>query len=244
MPDITIIQLATPNIDGYALYSAASARHYALTHGYHLQVQRSKTLTDLHINWTKIDILKTVLANAPQGPDSYVILLDADTVIMRPDRTINYFVSKYGKSNTAIYMAADTPFSFSRKKKPNAGFVIVKNDETGRKIIARWIDAAYSDGKKYNDIHPRNQLVYWNCVEPEYAEQQVVLPKRYFHKPLWWVPKPLKQNQFLYHITSSNVDSRTAQMKAFYEQACGDQKNLKETQALLEGTGEGLLSLC
>ncbi len=245
MSQVTIIQLATPNIDEYAQYSTASAREYAMDHGYHLFVQRSRTIQDLHINWTKIDILKTALSNMPQDEDSYVVLLDADTIIMQPDRTMDYFIDKYGKSDTAIFFAADTPFSLKAKKKPNAGFVIVRNNEIGRNIINRWLEAAYTDGKKYNDTHPRNQLVYWNCVEPEYQSVQVVLPKSYFHKPLWWVPKPFKTNEFLYHITSTNIETRTLQMKKFYEQACADcLTNLKETTNILSQASEGLLKLC
>lgn len=241
MAKITIIQLVTPNIDEYAKYSVASVRKYALKHRYQYFIQRSKTLDDLHINWTKIDILKKALSEAPKGENAFVVLLDADTVIMDPERNIEYFIEQFKKDDTAIYMAADTPFRIDFKKKPNAGFIIVRNDETGRSIIDQWIHAAYNEGKQYNDTHPRNQLVYWNCVEPKVKDKQVVLPRYYFHKPLWWVPKPPRNLRFLYHITSTGGNTRADLMKAYYEKAWNDPKNFEVVEQLLKKHTSGFI---
>lgn len=243
MAEITIIQLVTPNIDEYARYSVASVRKYAGVHGYRFLLQRSRTIHDLHINWTKIDFLKTALSDHSRKADnSYVVLLDADTVIINPERSIEYFIDRYGRPETDIFMAADTPFQLSSRKKPNAGFIIVRNNEVGRKIMDRWLHAAYNDGKKYNDTHPRNQLVYWNCVEPEYLRHQVVLPKKYFHKPLWWVPQPLKKHRFLYHVTSTGGKSRGAMMKTYYDSCYQDDQNLRETDDFLKDHLESIVS--
>jgi hypothetical protein len=243
MLDITIIQLVTPNIDDYAKYSVASVRKYAMMHNYKYLIQRSQTVTDMHINWTKIDFLKDALSLTKKGEDSFVVLLDADTVIVNPKRSIEYFTDKYQKSKTNIFMAADTPFQITGKKKPNAGFVIVRNNEMGRAIIERWIEASRTDGAKYNDTHPRNQLVYWNCVEPEYKNHQIVLPKKYFHKPLWWVPKPATSNRYLYHVTSTGGKSRTSMMESYYIASYQDQANLKEIEKFLNDNQFGIASL-
>lgn len=243
MAEITIIQLVTPNIDEYARYSIASACKYSQMHGYKCLIQRSKTVTDLHINWTKIDFLKTVLTDySIHSEDSFVVLLDADTVIINPEKSIEYFMSKYGNPDIDIYMAADTPFSIRRKKKPNAGFVIVRNNEIGRKIITRWLDAAYTDGKKWNDTHPRNQLVYWNCVEPEFGKYQVVLPKKYFHKPLWWVPQPGESGKFLFHVTSTKGSSRSQKMGRLYVETYHDQGFESKIESFLNNNQSGIVA--
>ncbi|MFY0606649.1 MAG: hypothetical protein JXR10_08035 [Cyclobacteriaceae bacterium] len=242
MPQITIIQLVTPNIDEYAKYSVASVKKYAIAHGYHYHIQRSKTVKDMHINWTKIDFLKNELNAASKGDDSFVVLLDADTVIVKPERTIEFFIEKYQKTDTNILMANDTPFQITGKKKPNAGFVIVRNNEMGREIIAKWIDASRNEGARYNDIHPRNQLVYWNCVEPLYKKHQVVLPKYYFHKPIWLIPKPANQKRYLYHVTSTGGKSRTSMMETYYNKTYQDASNLQSVEKFLEENQNGVVS--
>ncbi len=243
MAQITIIQLVTPNIDEYAKYSVASTKKYALMHGYHYHIQRSQTVTDMHINWTKIDFLKDELSFGEKGEESFVVLLDADTVIINPERSIEYFIEKYQKPETNILMANDTKFQITGKKKPNAGFVIVRNNEIGKEIIDKWIHASRNEGAKYNDIHPRNQLVYWHCVEPIYKKYQVVLPKHYFHKPIWVIPKPAKPKRYLYHVTSTGGKSRTSMMEDYYHATYNDLENLKVVEEFLLENTKGIVSL-
>lgn len=233
MAKVKIVQLATSNIDEYALYSIASIRKYADNHGYEYSVQRKKSVLDLHVNWSKIDMLSKAMDNSPDGDNSYVVMIDADTVIVNSSRPIEYFIEKYQKHETAIFMSKDTPFHFNFKKVPNAGFVIVKNNDLGRTIIKKWMHAAYNEGKQFNDIHPRNQLVYWNCVEPHFKDKQVVLPGYYFHKPLWWKPKPLKRWSFLYHVSSTKSHERRELMSYFYDKIWADNVNMSEVKILL-----------
>lgn len=243
MAKVKIVQLATPNIDEYARYSIASIKKYAQRHGYEYIVQRKQSVLDLHINWSKIDMLSKALDNSTKGDSSYVVMIDADTVIINRDRPIEYFIERYQKSETAIFMAKDTPFHINLKKVPNAGFVVVKNNDTGRSIIKKWMHAAYNEGKQYNDIHPRNQLVYWNCVEPFFKNNQIVLPGYYFHKPLWWLPKPLKSWSFLYHVSSTKSRKRHELMREFYDKIWNDDENLSEVNALLENNNNELIKV-
>jgi hypothetical protein len=230
---VKIIQLATPNIDGYARYSIASVRKYSAMHEYEYYVQRSQTLDDLHINWTKLDTLLNIMENSPEGDNSYTVLIDADIVITNPSLSIEYFIERYQKEDSVIFMANDTPFRLDFKKIPNAGFVIVRNNKKGQSILRRWIHAAYNEGKKYRGMHPPIQLVYWNCIEPKIKEQQVVLPGSYFHKPLWWVPKPPKKLRFLYHITSTDGQKRQKLMQRFYLDIWNDNHTLEEVDVML-----------
>lgn len=243
MPKVTLLQLATPQIDNYAKYSIASASEYAKRHGYDLFVQRSQIIQDLHINWTKIAAIRDVLSMSEMAHNSFVVLLDADTAILDYNKDISYFLDRYGNPLISIFMAADTPFTFSTNKRPNAGFIIVRNDATGRAIIDRWIDAAYTDGAKYNNVHPRNQLVYWNCVEPEYAPRQQVLPKRYFHKPIWWVPQPFPSRRFLYHITSTDGAKRAGQLENYYFKGGGSEETLRQVSIQLQEKTDGLIQV-
>lgn len=243
MAKIKIVQLATSNIDEYARYSIASIRKYAQKHDYEYVVQRTQSVLDLHINWSKIDMLSKAMDNSPEGDYSYIVMIDADTVIVNPNRPIEYFIEKYQKHQTAIFMAKDTPFHITFKKMPNAGFIIVKNNYIGRSIIRKWIYAAYNEGKQFNDTHPRNQLVYWNCVEPYFKDNQVILPGYYFHKPLWWVPKPLKNWSFLYHVSSTKNEDRHELMSYFYDKIWNDDHNLSDVKTLLENNREDLIKV-
>jgi hypothetical protein len=243
MAQFRIIQLATPNVDEYAKYSIASIRKYARMYGYEYFVQRSKTLQDLHINWTRLDVLSKKMKDFPTGEDCYLVMIDADTVIMNSEKPLTYFIKRYGQNDTTIFMARDTPFRIDFKKIPNAGFLIVKNNAAGQSIIKKWIHAAYHEGKQYRDTHPRTQLVYWNCVEPHIKEKQVVLPGHYFHKPIWWVPKPAGKKKFLYHITSTGDNQRRDMMRLYYEKTWNDHESLNEVESLLDSKRENLLML-
>lgn len=243
MAKVTIVQLATSNIDDYALYSIASIRKYARHHDYEYWVQREKSVHDLHINWSKIDMLSKVMDRSPSGDRSYIVMIDADTVIVNPSRSIEYFIEKYQENETAIFMAKDTPFHINFKKVPNAGFVIVKNNELGRAIIKKWMHAAYHEGKQFNDTHPRNQLVYWNCVEPIYKKNQVVLPGHYFHKPFWWMPKPPKKWSFLYHVSSTKSSDRRELMRYYYDKVWADEENISEAEALLNHNQDDFIQI-
>lgn len=243
MATVKIVQLATSNIDEYALYSIASIRKYAKNHGYDYLVQRKKSVHDLHINWSKIDMLSKAMDSSAEGDHSYIVMIDADTVIVNSARPIEYFIEKFKKPETAIFFAKDTPLHINFKKIPNAGFVIVKNNDVGRRIIKKWMHAAYNEGKQFNDIHPRNQLVYWNCVEPHFKDNQVILPGYYFHKPLWWKLKPLKTWSFLYHVSSTKSHKRSELMRNFYEKVWADDHNISEVEILLNNNRDDLIKV-
>jgi hypothetical protein len=210
---LRIVQLCTPNIDAYALYSLASVSHYADRHGYSHLVQRQALLGHLHINWSKIALLQRELKSSEWD---YVVLLDADTVITHLEKPLKYFIERYGKTETAIWMPVDTPLSSKWQRKPNAGFIIIKNNAAGVDVIDRWLYAAEHEGKHLNNIHPRNQRVYWKYVMPYIREKQVVLPGRYFAKPLFVAGVSLHNpTRFLYHITSSDPAKRARLMASF-----------------------------
>jgi len=208
---VIAVQLATPHIDTFAKYSLANVSEYCRMHGYTHYVQRTHTVPDMHINWSKIDLLQHIFQKFPQA--KYYILFDADIIIQDMQKSVDFFLDKYADDNTHILFSADTPLRLSLKPRPNAGLIIVKNSPTGKQIIDRWVEASRTDGAKYNDTHPRNQLVYWNCVMPQFEAVQKVLPRSYFVKPLYIFGKQFMPTSFLYHMTQSDKAKRAIEMK-------------------------------
>jgi len=203
--------LATPNIDSFAVYSIASVAAYAQRHGYSHFVQRSKLLEDVHINWSKIALLKQELE---AGDVDYVALFDADIVMVNYQMRLQQFI-EMGDDNSHIFMPVDTPI-FQRKK-PNAGMIIVKNSDIGREIISYWLHAAFHEGKHLADTHPRNQLVYWNFVQPRYHQYQKLIPRSFAAKYHWFTQLLGRKRRFLFHVTQTGEGKRELAMKILYQ---------------------------
>lgn len=243
---VVVVQLATPNIDSYAKYSVASVNEYCLRHGYTHYIQRNKTIDDLHINWSKIDLLKESL----NIPCDYLVLFDADVVIAGIDKSIEDFIAESGTTDTEIMMPRDTYFAIGKRRKrrpprhirPNAGFVILRNSETSKEIIQEWLDQARGEGSIYVDMHPRNQLVYWNFVMPKYLDKQVVLPKNTTSNGKNVISSLFSSKPFLYHIMMAEEGKRVEKMKAVYEKFnAGDRLEIVSKQ--LDNNPEGLIEI-
>ena len=205
-PKVIAVQLATPNVDEFAKYSMANVSQYCRQHGYGHYVQRAHTVPDMHINWSKIDLLRHVFEQFAAA--EYFILFDADIIIQDFSKSVDFFLQKYADADTHILFSADTPLRLSLKARPNAGLIIIKNSAIGKQIIHRWMEASRTDGAQYNNTHPRNQLVYWNCVMPQFESYQKVLPRSYFVTPLYFFGKQFMPTSFLYHLTQSDKSAR------------------------------------
>jgi hypothetical protein len=210
-PKVTVVQLATPNVDEYASYSIMSVNHYCKLHEYQHVIQRIKTVEYMHINWTKIDLLKKAFDFYPEN--DFVLLVDADVVISDYHKNVTYFINKYCTNDHHIIMAQDTPLRLTLSPRPNAGFILLRNSAIARQMVDDWIEASTGAGAHLNDTHPRNQLVYWNYVMPEYLNHQVVLPRGYFQKPMYLFTKNIMPSNFLFHITQSDIADRVNKMK-------------------------------
>lgn len=213
MSSFSIYQLATPNIDSYAQYSIASIKSYAERYGYDHYIQREQMEMDMHINWTKIALLTKALKKATTD---YVVLLDADTVLVNPDLSLETFAPK---GHQIVSFARDTPIL--KFHKPNAGFIILKANGQSLKMMEQWMTAAKGAGKKWADIHPRNQNVYWRYIEPQWKATQRLIPMPYCHK---YIPMllPLYRRHFLYHVTQSDVQERKKVMQTLSEKNVPD----------------------
>lgn len=205
--NIHILQLATPNIDDYAVYSIASMYHFCQRNDFSFSVQREPLIDDMHINWTKIQLLKNTLENNPEN-DGFTILVDADTMILQPDFNLNKFLASFTNDSCHIMMPQDNPTNPFKRNRPNAGFIVVRNSETGREIIETWLADARGTCAQFNDTHPRNQLVFWNCVQPKYQENLVIMPLKYFHKK--------SSEAFIHHFMKRGGDHRSSKMKKMF----------------------------
>lgn len=232
---VSIIQLVTPNIDQFAVFSIATVLNYAKQHGYSHQILREKLIGDMHINWTKIEYLRKKLL---QSTSDFVLLIDADSLVIDPSISIDRLAKD---SQHHIYMPQDTPF-FSGLFRPNAGFILVRNGQKGREIISRWIDVAKNEGKPESDVHPRNQRVYWKFVMPHFRKHQKLLARKLFRKPIFNMLRTANGN-FLVHYTSTDLDKRTQYMKASYEKYVGDNELLKSVKKKLNHDRLGTIDL-
>lgn len=232
-----LIQLATSNINSYGRFSIASVLNYCNKHGYDHQVLRQKIVEDLHINWTKIQFIKNVLE---ESSHEFVVLLDADVVLINQGKPMEDFVNM-GNTGTRIWMPVDTPIL--KPRRPNAGFIIVRNDDTGKQIIDQWMHAARNEGNHLADTHPRNQLVYWNYVMPFLGEKQQLIPRSFAAKYHWFLPQSDMKNRFLLHVTQSRPGAREKVMQRLYEKYVGDPDLLYEVTQILLDTSSGVLDL-
>ncbi|SNS59381.1 Nucleotide-diphospho-sugar transferase [Ekhidna lutea] len=204
---IAICQLITPNIDAFAKYSSASILAYCKKHHYSYFIQRDKLIDNLHINWTKIRLVEQLL---DKGYD-YVTLIDADILLTDINRSVESFIKD---DQVVITMVEDTHLFI--KSRPNAGFILIKNNHDGKKLIKMWLDAAYSD-TVLADKHPRNQRIYWKYVQPFYREKQHLIPYKYISKYFFWFNKFLKGGKFAYHFDQTNNKVRSMYMgKEYY----------------------------
>ncbi|NQZ74995.1 MAG: hypothetical protein HRT61_02635 [Ekhidna sp.] len=227
-----VCQLVTPNIDSFAKYSAASILSYCEKHGYSYYLQRNVLLRDLHINWSKIQLANQILS---MGYD-YVILIDADILLMDLELSLQGFVKNDG---IVITMVEDTHLLI--KSRPNAGFIMIKNGSEGKKVVKKWIEAAYSD-RKLADKHPRNQRIYWKYVQPDYENKQDLIPYKYISKYFFWLNRFLSGGLFAYHFDQTNDNLRSMYMRKEYRKLGYSEDILSQVGTLLSNK-EGLLKV-
>lgn len=204
---IAICQLITPNIDEFAKFSVASILEYCDRHNYAYFIQREKLVHDLHINWSKIKLLESL-----QGEKyEYLVLIDADILLTNLHKSIEDFIST--QNDILITMVEDTHLLI--KKRPNAGFIIIRNNAKGKEIIKDWLKAAYND-RKLADIHPRNQRIYWKYVMPKNLLKQALISRREVSKYLYFLNRFLDIGRFAFHFDYTKPRIRARYMSKEY----------------------------
>lgn len=243
MMKFRIVQHITPNIDVYAKYSIASVYQYALRHNYEYWLLRDNNTRGLFTHYTKIDALKTLLdLDEPDAQDEYVVFIDADMVLIEPERELRWFVDTYGTDKTVIYMPQDVGKESHRKKRPFTCVIIIKRNDAGREIINNWIDVSLNEGKHHNEAHPYEQGVYWDYVMPQLGEKQVILPLKYFEfSPIQRLGLFRHKKPFLDHLLRRSTEKRVKMMGALYDKYIKDDLLLESVESQINNHPKGML---
>ncbi len=181
---VEIVMLSTPEVAHYSWLGESSWAAYAEHHAYSLHICRQKLVPDMHINWSKIELVRQRLAATDA---QYLLLVDADSFVFRPAETFDLL----WQPDREIVFSNDQPFPrpgafnvgrrhwlrwrLKQWKLPNAGFVMMRVESYARDFFDRWLDHARNDFKHLSDIHPRNQNVLWRALLPVEHGQLAVL---------------------------------------------------------------------
>jgi len=175
-----VIMLATPEIDDYARYSCALWSAYCARRGYQFFRYSERLVADMHINWSKIEMVRRHLAISQAD---VVTLVDADTYVCNPDMSLTDLL-QHASPKTMVF-APDTirravgefPLNLSAAiahramKLPNAGFIIMENSAFARTFFDDWLALARNSLNHLANTHPRNQRVLWEGLYFQYREK-------------------------------------------------------------------------
>lgn len=175
-----VIMLATPEIDDYAQYSSALWAAYCERKGYNFFRYSERLIPDMHVNWSKIEMVRQHLAKSTAD---IVTLVDADTYVCNPDLSMNAILERF--SSKAMVFSPDTTrnglielplnrqaaLEYRTMRLPNAGFIVMRNSEFVRQFFDNWLDLARNELSYLADIHPRNQNVLWKGLLSKHRDQ-------------------------------------------------------------------------
>lgn len=206
--------LATPEIDYYAEKTRENWRKYCERHGYGFHCGRQRIFKDMHVVWSKVGLLQGQLE---QSKADWVVLVDADTIVNRPDFTLPQLTMKYPGKCVLISEDCSRRFGIAfplslkglltmRTFRPaNTGFVAVQNNAQGRAIVSSWVDLAHMEFASIADKFPREQMVFWAGVYRDYRRHIAVLGSEVvrvgFHK-FWDRLTIRRKNAFVLHDKS------------------------------------------
>lgn len=179
--------LATPEIDFYAAHTTSQWRDYCARHGYHFRLERKRLVPDMHINWSKIELVRRTLAERRYD---VVLLIDADTIIADPERRLEALLDDHpGKDllfcpDTTRRFRLHWPLNFRSVfvcrawRPPNAGFILMRSGDYARRFFDDWLSLA-REGElaKWADVHPRNQNVLWRGLFRRHRSRITVLDR-------------------------------------------------------------------
>lgn len=184
---VEIVMLATPETRDYSWLGRASWQNYADRHGHDFRVCEDKVVPDMHVNWSKIELVRRRLAETSA---QVLLLVDADSFVFIPDQTLE----NLWHPNRSIMFANDCSFPrpgrlqigrrhllrlrLGQWNLPNAGFMMVQVEDYTRRFFDRWLDLARHELKHWANVHPRNQNVLWRGLLRSEKSQIGILDKQ------------------------------------------------------------------
>jgi hypothetical protein len=181
-PSFEVIMLATREIEAYAQLAKDSWRGYCDRHGHRFTIIEDALVPDMHINWSKIEAMRRALTT---GDTAYVLLVDADVVVVRPEIYLSAFTDQTKDIVFASDSAIPSPLPDLRHVGiklrlrwpvlPNAGFMLARRNDAAAFFFARWLELAKGELSDWADRHPRNQNVLWRGLLVEHGHYVGVL---------------------------------------------------------------------
>lgn len=208
-----IVIMATPEINIYTRKTLPNWELYASRHGYSLHVYDSKPLTEMHINWSKIEHARRHLETSNAD---WMVVADADTWINTPDRQMDDFIGEAAQNGQDLVFSSDVshwfgmlfPLSFLGVREchrwicPNAGFFAVRNNEAGKRFMNDWMDLARGSCADIADTPPRDQWVLWRGLfrpQPQLFRLDTKCVLRVTSESHWQHLARLGQQPFIVH---------------------------------------------
>ena len=179
-----VAMLATPEIDYYAAGTQENWRAYCDHHGYSFTCWRSVVLDDMHLIWSKVEWMRRHLRDTTAD---WLVVVDADTVVNKPDRTLaalvhahpgkDFLISEDCSRRWGIPMPLSLKGVVSARslRPPNCGFMMVRNSDFGRRFLDEWLENGRGRYSRYADTFPREQWVLWLSLFRQYRQRIAVL---------------------------------------------------------------------
>ena len=171
MTSVDVIMLATAELEHYACHSVRLWQTYCASRGYAFQRYPDQLLSDMHINWSKMEMVSRHLR---QSKADVVVLVDADTYVCPDAVGIEELLEAH--QDKQVVFASDcrrllgvpVPLNIPAVVRyrtpclPNAGFIAIRNNAFSRWFFDEWLGLARNRLSHLADSHPRNQRVLWN----------------------------------------------------------------------------------
>lgn len=208
---IDVVMMATADIDEYAKETLANWQSYCVTHGYALTHYDEQVLSDLHINWSKIEFAKRHLR---QSDCDWMVVADADTWVCDQSRRLEEFIDDRPgidavfSSDASVRAGILVPLNWLGIWEcrawicPNAGFFAIRNSPEGQMFMDEWMDLPYGELAYLADKPPRDQWVLWKGLFRKWRPRLRLDKKNVlrviddFH---WWQIKTFGGNPFIAH---------------------------------------------
>jgi len=176
--------MATPEIAHYSDRTSLSWANYCARHGYDFLLFERKILADMHINWSRLEMIR----RRHRASDAeWIVLVDADTFVADVEFTLENLVAPYRDKD--VLFAPDAARRFGlwlpldlrgflvcrTRRPPNGGFIVVRNNEFGRQFFDQWLWLARGPMRHMADRHPRTQGILWKGLYRLHLDRVAVM---------------------------------------------------------------------
>jgi hypothetical protein len=170
MTSLEVIMLATAELNHYALSSRRLWDRYCRARGHQFHAYSEVLLPDMHVNWSKIEMVRQHLASSTAD---MVVLVDADMYVcneescllelLSPHASKDIVFSRDGRTVGGLHVPTNIPAAFRYRtvSLPNAGFIAIRNGDFARRFFDDWLQLAKGSLSNLANRHPRNQRVLW-----------------------------------------------------------------------------------